>query len=118
MLLFVFFIFISTIFHTLSVFYQKAHPNEGYFYVLIMGLLFAITQNMIRITSLYFYGKKIDNITIFTVINVCTLASYLLYSHFILHDTQYLISYVILLLSVGLIILNEYIVTKLKGKIK
>lgn len=118
MILFIFFIFVSAIFYVLNVFYKKTHPDASFFYVFMIGLLFALIQNVIRIPTLYYYGKNIDSITTFAVINLSSLLAFVLYSKYVLQEKTYIISYIIISIIVSLIIFNNYIVAKLKGKTK
>jgi len=103
-------IIIYSIFYVIASFGYKLFPKKKYpfKYIFVWSLLFAILAYSIKIPLFYYYGND-DVITIYILYISILSVTVSLYSKFILHSKVPTHTYVILVLIVLLIGLNEYL---------
>ena len=103
-------IIIYSIFYVIASFGYKLFPKKKYpfKYIFVWSLLFAILAYSIKIPLFYYYGKD-DVISIYILYISILSVTVSLYSKFMLGDKVPNHTYVILVLIVLLIGLNEYL---------
>lgn len=110
LLILIFGIIIFSILYVIASFGYKFFPKHEYpfKYIFAGSLLAAIIGYCIKIPLFYYYGKD-DTITIYILYTAILSITVSLYTKFILHSKVNTHTYVILLLIILLVILNEYL---------
>ena len=116
--IFIFLIFVSSIFYCFANFYSKIPGiKDNFLKLLFISLFFVLVEYLFKIPAIYFYGKEINSILSYSIIMVSIFISLVFFSKYILKEEIPMITYICVLLIIIILIAHNYILEKNK-KIK
>jgi drug/metabolite transporter (DMT)-like permease len=100
---------ISSIFFVYANFMSKLPGNKkkGIIVLTITAILFVTIEYLIKSPAIFYFGQNKTSVFIYSILIATTFLATLFFSHFLLHETIHLHTYIIVILIIGLLILNE-----------
>ncbi len=115
--IFVFLIFVSSIFYCFANFYSKIPGiKDNFLKILFISLFFVLVEYLFKIPAIYYYGKEINSILSYSIIMVSIFISLVFFSKYILKEEIPMITYISVLLIIIILIAHNYILEKNKIK--
>ena len=113
--IFIFLIFVSSIFYCFANFYSKIPGiKDNFLKLLFISLFFVLVEYLFKIPAIYFYGKEINSILSYSIIMVSIFISLVFFSKYILKEEIPMITYICVLLIIIILIAHNYILEKNK----
>jgi uncharacterized protein (DUF486 family) len=104
-------IFISSIFFSFANFYNKLAEKKSIAFIVLMSVLFASCEYIVKIPAIFYFGKDRSSVFIYCLMLVATFTSTLLFSRFVLRENVHNFTYFILLTIISLLFINEYVIS-------